>query len=65
MTLARHEPCQLLNAILSQSLSRCWTQTIRLPYAENVPVASPLCSRNQEQNRQFAPIPGTFAVDEH
>jgi hypothetical protein len=37
MTLARHEPCQLLEGILSQILSRCWTQTIRLPYAENLP----------------------------
>ena len=33
MTLARHEPCQLLNPILPQTRSLCWTHTIRLPYA--------------------------------
>ncbi len=37
MTLARHEPCQLLDGILPQIPPRCWTQTIRLPYAENIP----------------------------
>jgi len=33
MTLARHEPCQLLTDILPQTRSRCWTHAIRLPYA--------------------------------
>ncbi len=33
MTLARHEPCQLLKAIVPQTRSLCWTHTIRLPYA--------------------------------
>jgi hypothetical protein len=35
MTLARHEPCQLLDGILAQILSCCWTLTIRLPYAQD------------------------------
>jgi len=33
MTLARHEPCQLLDGMLPQTMQSCWTQTIRLPYA--------------------------------
>ena len=37
MTLARHEPCQLLGDILPQTPPHCWTQTIRLPYAESIP----------------------------
>jgi hypothetical protein len=35
MTLARHEPCQLLKRILAQGGRRCWTQTLRLPYGES------------------------------
>lgn len=35
MTLARHEPCQLLNRIVPQALLRCWTRTIRLPYDDD------------------------------
>ena len=36
MTLARHEPCQLLTFIVPQSPGRYWTLTIRLPYAHAI-----------------------------
>jgi hypothetical protein len=47
MTLARHEPCQLLIFIVPQHMSQCWTQTIRLPYAYGASYAQALAIRHE------------------
>jgi hypothetical protein len=71
MTLARHEPCQLLNHIVPQALLRCWTRTIRLPYGVDTVRKHPRSTKTpdpvlsilrrlaeKEPIRQRLPLPG-------